>query len=161
MSFLAPQLGLTQLILVYHLNTGLGIPNELFTFGDSVVLTVLGQVAFMPTLVLAARLCPPGIEGTLFATLMSVFNGAGALGAEMGAFLTSALGVTESNFENLGLLIAICNLSTLLSLPFLSLLPMERGKSGGEGEERKVKKQEEQITERIDVGQAKNRTNVQ
>ncbi len=65
------QLGLTQLILVYHLNTALGIPNEVFTFGDSVVLTVLGQVAFMPTLVLAARLCPPGIEGTLFATLMS------------------------------------------------------------------------------------------
>ena len=26
--------------------------------GDSVVLTVLGQVAFMPILVLAARLCP-------------------------------------------------------------------------------------------------------
>ena len=26
--------------------------------GDSVVLTVLGQVAFMPVLVLAAKLCP-------------------------------------------------------------------------------------------------------
>lgn len=134
---------MTQLILVYHLNTGLGIPNEFFTFGDSVILTVLGQVAFMPTLVLAARLCPPGIEGTLFATLMSVFNGAGALGAEVGAFLTSALGVTESNFQNLGLLIAICNLSTLLSLPFLSLLPAENSKSGGEGEKRKVMEQEE------------------
>jgi hypothetical protein len=127
-----PQLGLTQLILVYHLNTGLGIPNELFTFGDSVVLTVLGQIAFMPTLVLAARLCPPGIEGTLFATLMSVFNGAGAVGAELGALLTSALGVTESNFQNLGILVAICNLSSLLSLPFLSLLPAEGSKGGEE-----------------------------
>jgi len=131
-----PQLGLTQLILVYHLNTGLGIPNELFTFGDSVVLTVLGQIAFMPTLVLAARLCPPGIEGTLFATLMSVFNGAGAVGAELGALLTSALGVTESNFQNLGLLVAICNLSSLLSLPFLSLLPEEGSPGGGKGEEK-------------------------
>lgn len=114
---------------------GLGIPNELFTFGDSVVLTVLGQLAFMPTLVLAARLCPPGIEGTLFATLMSVFNGAGAVGAELGALLTSALGVSESNFQNLGLLVAICNLSSLLSLPFLSLLPAEGSEGGGEGEE--------------------------
>lgn len=128
---------MTQLILVYHLNTGLGIPNELFTFGDSVVLTVLGQIAFMPTLVLAARLCPPGIEGTLFATLMSVFNGAGAVGAELGALLTSALGVTESNFQNLGLLVAICNLSSLLSLPFLSLLPAESSKDGEEGGEEK------------------------
>ena len=36
----------------------LGLSNELFVLGDSVVLTVLGQVAFMPVLVLAARLCP-------------------------------------------------------------------------------------------------------
>jgi hypothetical protein len=42
--------------------------------------------------------------------------------------LTSALGVTERNFENLGLLIIICNLSSLLSLPFLSLLGNEGDK---------------------------------
>ena len=36
----------------------LGLSNELFVLGDSVVLTVLGQVAFMPVLVLAAKLCP-------------------------------------------------------------------------------------------------------
>lgn len=32
-------LGLTQLVLVYHLNTALGIPDGAFIFGDSVVLT--------------------------------------------------------------------------------------------------------------------------
>lgn len=36
----------------------LGISNELFVLGDSVVLTALSQVAFMPVLVLAAQLCP-------------------------------------------------------------------------------------------------------
>lgn len=35
-------LGLTQLILIYHLNTALGIPDEAFMFGDSVVLTGRG-----------------------------------------------------------------------------------------------------------------------
>jgi hypothetical protein len=54
------QLGLTQLILVGHYNKAVGVPDEWFAFGDSVILTVLGQLAFMPTLVLAARLCPPG-----------------------------------------------------------------------------------------------------
>lgn len=63
-----------------------------------------------------------GIEGTLFATLMSVFNGAGTLGSELGALLTSLLGVTEKDFGNLGPLIAICNLSSLLSLPLLPLI---------------------------------------
>lgn len=40
------------------LNKQWGLSNELFVLGDSLVLTVLGQVSFMPILVLAARLCP-------------------------------------------------------------------------------------------------------
>lgn len=108
-----------QLFLVYHLNRQVGIPDELFTFGDDVVLSVLGQLAFMPTLVLAARLCPPGVEGTLFALLMSIYNGGGIVGSELGALLTRAMGVTEKDFTNLGMLITICNLSSLLPLPFL------------------------------------------
>ena len=59
--------GLSQLLLVTHVNRDLGIPDTLFTFGDDLVLTVFGQLAFMPLLVLAASLCPPGVEGTLFA----------------------------------------------------------------------------------------------
>ena len=39
-------------------NRKLGLSNEIFVLGDSAVLTVLGQVSFMPVLVLAARLCP-------------------------------------------------------------------------------------------------------
>lgn len=101
------------------MNRQLGIPDELFTFGDDVVLTVLGQIAFMPTLVLAARLCPPGVEGTLFALLMSIFNGGGIVGSELGALLTRAMGVTDIDFRNLGMLIVVCNLSSLLPLPFL------------------------------------------
>lgn len=127
----------SQLVLVYHLNRQLGIPDELFTFGDDVVLAVLGQLAFMPTLVLAARLCPPGVEGTLFALLMSIFNGGGILGSELGALLTRMLGVTDVDFRNLGLLIVLCNLSSLLPLPFLRWIEaveteaMETSKEGG------------------------------
>lgn len=109
----------TQLLLVYHVNRALGIPDEIFTFGDDVILTVLGQIAFMPTLVLAARLCPPGVEGTLFALLMSIFNAGSLVGSEVGAFLTRVMGVTDVDFQNLGMLIALCNLSSLLPLPFL------------------------------------------
>ncbi len=40
------------------LNRQLGLGDELFVLGDSVILTVLGQVSFLPLLVLAARSCP-------------------------------------------------------------------------------------------------------
>ncbi|KIZ01943.1 hypothetical protein MNEG_6021 [Monoraphidium neglectum] len=68
-------LGSTQLLLVSGANRALGLSDQLFVLGDSVILTVLGQVSFMPVLVLAARLCPEGVEATLFATLMSLMNG--------------------------------------------------------------------------------------
>ncbi|GFQ08549.1 folate-biopterin transporter 1 chloroplastic, partial [Phtheirospermum japonicum] len=68
-------LGMTQVLLVTGLNRKLGISDEWFAIGDSLIITVLGQVSFMPVLVLAAKLCPEGMEATLFATLMSISNG--------------------------------------------------------------------------------------
>lgn len=80
----------------------------------------------MPVLVLAARLCPEGVEATLFATLMSISNAGSVLGGLMGAGLTQFLGVTKDNFDNLTFLIILCNLSSLLPLPLLGLLPQDR-----------------------------------
>lgn len=77
----------------------------------------------MPVLVLAAKLCPEGVEATLFATLMSICNGGGVVGGLMGAGLTQLFGVTRDSFENLAPLIILCNLSSLLPLPLLGLLP--------------------------------------
>ena len=121
-SLLSVPLSLTQLMLVTHYNRVLGIPDQVFALTDTVVLTVLGQIAFMPTLVLAGTLCPPGIEGTLFATLMSIYNAAGTLASELGAVLTSFLGVTEKNFDGLSNLVLICSLASLLPLPFINIL---------------------------------------
>ncbi|KAG6394900.1 hypothetical protein SASPL_145491 [Salvia splendens] len=118
-------LGLTQVLLVTGLNRQIGISDEWFAIGDSLVLTVLSQVSFMPVLVLAARICPDGMEATLFATLMSVSNCGSVLGGLIGAGLTQLLGVTKDEFSNLASLIILCNLSSLLPLPLLGLLPRD------------------------------------
>ncbi len=120
---LSSLVGLSMLILVTHANRSLGIDDRWFSLGDSLVITVLGQIAFMPVLVLAARLCPPGIEATLFALLMSVLNLAGVVSGEISALLTHWLGITENQFDTLWILVVIANLSTLLPLPFLGWLP--------------------------------------
>jgi folate/biopterin transporter len=116
-------LGMTTLILVTHANRAIGIDDHWFSLGDSIILTVIGQITFMPVLVLSARLCPSGIEATFFALLMSVMNLSGVMSFELGSWLTHLLGVTETQFENLAWLVLITNLSTLLPLPFLGLLP--------------------------------------
>ncbi|MBD2203565.1 folate/biopterin family MFS transporter [Calothrix sp. FACHB-1219] len=120
---LSTVLGMTMLLLVTHTNRALGIDDRWFSLGDSLILTVMGQIAYMPVLVLAARICPPGVEATLFALLMSVCNLAGMVSYELGAIVMHWLGITETNFELLWLLVVITNLSTLLPLPFLSWLP--------------------------------------
>ncbi len=120
---LSSVLGMTMLLLVTHTNRALGIDDHWFSLGDSLILTVMGQIAYMPVLVLAARLCPPGVEATFFALLMSITNLAGLVSYEFGAVLMHRLGITETNFDALWVLVVIANLSTLLPLPFLNWLP--------------------------------------
>ena len=115
-------LGLTQLMLVTGYNREIGISDQFFSLGDTVVLTVLGEVSFLPVLVLAAKICPEGVEATLFAALMSVFNAGGAASGALGAALTSYLGVTAEDFTNLFWLVLICNLSSLMPLAGLRSL---------------------------------------
>jgi len=122
-SILSATLGMTTLLLVTHVNRQLGIDDHWFSLGDSLILTVMGQVAYMPVLVLAARLCPPGVEATFFALLMSVTNLAGLLSHETGALLMHWLGIRENHFEALWLLVVVTNLSTLLPLPLVRWLP--------------------------------------
>eukprot|EP00551_Chaetoceros_affinis_P007319 CAMPEP_0203676452 /NCGR_PEP_ID=MMETSP0090-20130426/24578_1 /ASSEMBLY_ACC=CAM_ASM_001088 /TAXON_ID=426623 /ORGANISM="Chaetoceros affinis, Strain CCMP159" /LENGTH=498 /DNA_ID=CAMNT_0050542999 /DNA_START=570 /DNA_END=2066 /DNA_ORIENTATION=+ len=137
-SIASAPLGLLNLLLISHTNRSLGIPDGAFVFGDDVVLAILGEFAFLPTLVLAARICPPGVEAVLFATLMSIFNGASTVGTEVGALLTKTLGVTENNFDNLGLLTIICNLTSLYPLLFIGLLDGVGTKSESEIEEEQL-----------------------
>jgi folate/biopterin transporter len=120
---LSSMLGMTMLLLVTHTNRLLGIDDHWFSLGDSLILTVMGKIAFMQVMVLAARLCPSGVEATLFALLMSVFNSAGTVSQALGALLTYWLGITATNFDSLWLLVIITNLSTLLPLPFINWLP--------------------------------------
>lgn len=114
-----------QVMLVTGVNQRLGLSNELFSVADEIILTVLGRISFMPILVLASRICPAGVEATLFATLMSILNGGSVTASFLGSVLTKALGVTSNEFDNLALLVTVCSLSSLLPLPLLRLLPPE------------------------------------
>ncbi|XP_058084405.1 folate-biopterin transporter 1, chloroplastic isoform X2 [Magnolia sinica] len=126
-------LGMTQVFLVTGLNRQFGVSDEWFAMGDSLIITVLGQASFMPVLVLAAKLCPEGMEATLFATLMSISNGGSVTGGLLGAGLTQLFGITKDSFDNLAILIVLCNLSSLLPLPLLKLLPRENPGAMSEG----------------------------
>ena len=45
------------------------------------------------------------MEGTLYATIMSINNFGGIIGSQIGAVITAWLGVTEGHLENFWLLV--------------------------------------------------------
>jgi len=118
-------LGLTQLMLVFRTNVALGIPDWIFCLGESAILSIVGWICTMPVIVLASRLCPEGMEGTMYALIMSINSMGGIIGSQLGAGLTVYLGVTEKNMDNFWLLVFICNISTVLPLVLINWIPEE------------------------------------
>jgi folate/biopterin transporter len=120
---LSTALGMTTLLLVTHTNRLLGIDDHWFSLGDSLIITVIGKIVFMPVLVLSTKLCPPGIEATFFALLMSVLNLGGIVSYGLGSVMMQWLGITENHFDSLWLLIIITNCSSLIPIFLIKWLP--------------------------------------
>ncbi|CAN1318713.1 Probable folate-biopterin transporter 4 [Linum perenne] len=80
---------------------------------------------FMPFLILSGQLCPPGIEGTLFALFMSINNLGSTIGSFVGAGLASFLNLSSGSYDNLLLGIAIQVACIYVPVLFLFLIPKE------------------------------------
>lgn len=127
--FLWPQvgyavMGLCDIIIVTRLNVRMGIPDHAFVIGDETLTDVIGRLQLIPFMVLSARLCPPGIEGTVFAFLMSVSNFGWTCAQWMGALLLQQLRVRKEDYSNLWLAVLIRSIFRLAPLLFLTLLPL-------------------------------------
>lgn len=118
-------LGCTHIFMILRWNLEWGIPDEVFALGEASIQGVVGWICSMPIFVLAARLCPKGMEATMYATIMSFLNLGGLVGGQLGAALTWALGITEHNLDNFWILVLICNVSSFLPLIFLGWISEE------------------------------------
>jgi folate/biopterin transporter len=116
-------LSCTPVLLVTHANTAWNIPDVAFATGDDVALSIVGQIAQMPLLVLAAKLCPAGVEATLYASFVSIMNFSSVVSGWTGALFMAWWGVSRDNFDNLEPLILSCAATSLLPLFFIWLLP--------------------------------------
>jgi hypothetical protein len=112
-----------DLVLVTRLNLRVGMPDYLFAVIDNSVSQLIGQLKWLPLLVLSSKLCPVGIEGTFFALLMSIQNLGLLMSAWWGGLLLHALGVTRTEFGNLWVAVLARNAMRLLPLAFLFLVP--------------------------------------
>eukprot|EP01052_Picozoa_sp_SAG31_P017539 SAG31_NODE_1203_length_9413_cov_4.778076_8_plen_226_part_00 len=86
---------------------------------------MMGRLRSMPLLVLAAQVCPAGIEGTLFAFIMQMFNTGGTYSGYFGEWLQSYLEIEQTDYTGLetGQLLRV--LFKLTPLLYLWLVPMK------------------------------------
>lgn len=118
-------LNLIDNILVLRLNSSLGISDKAFVLCTSALADAVNQFKLMPFLVLSGRLCPPGIEGTLFALFMSINNFGSTVSSFFGAAVASVLNLSSNRFDNLAVGICIQAVCTLIPVCFLFLIPKE------------------------------------
>lgn len=127
---LCAQIGLSILsildgVLVSRSNLSVGISDKVMVLFGSALSDGINQFKFMPFLILSGQLCPPGIEGTLFALFMSINNLGSTVSAFLGAGLASILNISSGSFDNLLVGIIIQVLCTFIPVAFLFLIPKE------------------------------------
>ncbi|KAK2387248.1 Major facilitator superfamily protein [Trifolium repens] len=118
-------LNLLQIAVVSRKNIAFGIPDRVMVLFGSALVDGINQFKFMPFLILSGQLCPPGIEGTLFALFMSINNLGTTIGSFVGAGLASILNIDSGSFDNLLLGIVIHALCNFIPIAFLFLIPKE------------------------------------
>ncbi|XP_078447751.1 major facilitator superfamily protein [Wolffia australiana] len=116
---------LFDIALVSRAHTKFGISDRYMVLIGSALSDAVNQFKMMPFLIISGRLCPPGIEGTLFALFMSINNLGSTLGSFLGASLASILNISPPKFENLLLGIILQLIATLIPITFLFLIPQD------------------------------------
>merc|ERR1712046_33460 len=101
--------------------------------GSDVVGPLIRRFNTMPMFVLVAKLCPPGVEATLFALNMGLSNFGYTMGTYLGIGLLGVMGGVEApRFDNLKSFLVLRSLMRLLPILMLPLLVPPGSPSDGE-----------------------------
>jgi len=119
---------LIDIIQFQHLHRHIGIPDTVFMLGKTAIQNTCSMLNFMPTTILISRLCPKGVESTVFALLAGFSNYGGVISNYLGAAVLSYIGMGNigkgavddfSNAWKACLINALCPLVILLVMPAL------------------------------------------
>jgi len=113
-----------SLILVLRINLIYNIPDLFVCVFGFIFLSILGEMSIMPILTLACALCPKNLEATAYSLFMSSINLGLLLSGLNSSFITSSLNVSANNFDNLGLMIIMCNCFKII--PIIALFFIDK-----------------------------------
>ena len=113
--------GLSDLLIVLRVNLKMGISDHAFYFfGEAVFESACEMLYWIPSSVIIAKVCPPGLESATYAFLAGISNFALMVAELSGAMIFEAAGVGKDNFDALWWLV----LTFHIALPILGGVPI-------------------------------------
>lgn len=109
-----------------------------FAVAESVALTLVSQAILLPTVVMVAKIVPKGLEGSLYATCMSLSNLSGVVSTEWGSLMAESMAITRDNFDGLLKLAVLCNIIGIVPLFATRLVSQDLDAKPEEEEEEDV-----------------------
>jgi len=124
-------LSVLQLLLIFQINTYLGISNFLFSLGDDVMSAFITGMQFLPLTIVYMKLCPGGSEGATYSMLTTFSNLALILGNSVGSLFSLIWDVSNGamrrgDLSGLWKLTVLTSCLSPLPLVLLFLLPSDR-----------------------------------
>lgn len=115
----------TELLLVTRLSAAWGLDDRLFVLTSDAIEDVVEACLLLPIMVMVARLCPPGIEASLYACIISVSNAGGMLSRVLGAAVAKVAGISMTDFSHLWVLSVVVTVTLPMPLLLVKWLPTD------------------------------------
>ena len=109
----------------FYTNFGIG-PAIFYIMGDRSISYFCGWLGWLPMATLAAQICPPSVEATLFGLLMSCLNLGTSTSAYWGHWLMESSGVSQTQFGGMVTAQYALVISRAI-IPFLVLIFVPKG----------------------------------
>ncbi len=119
----------TDVVVLLRWNVALGIPDTLAVLvGDAVIQPIVSMLNWLPGSILVAKVCPPGLESSVYAFLAGLANLAVGGASLSGALLMDRAGISahSCNFENLPWLVLACHVVSPLVIGVASSFMLPR-----------------------------------
>jgi hypothetical protein len=117
-----------QLFILLGTYKKYSVPPEILVISDDALGSVIGQLIFLPMMIVLAHSIPTGFETVMYSAFTSFENILSALSSVISAVMTNALGIKRDdegaiNFSNLWIMLIITSSLGLIPLLFIKFVP--------------------------------------
>eukprot|EP00917_Polyrhabdina_sp_WS-2016_P001449 GHVP01002972.1.p1 GENE.GHVP01002972.1~~GHVP01002972.1.p1 ORF type:complete len:487 (+),score=72.24 GHVP01002972.1:763-2223(+) len=123
--FLAFPIYISPVLLVSRQNLALGISDKVFVLSGGFLTEAVAEIELLPLLVLVTRICPAGLEASVYSAMVSIRFLGGGISKSLSSVAISLFGITSTNFKHLAAFILFCGFFSILPLCFIWLIPTE------------------------------------